>query len=52
MIIHHLVYTTQVLILLYIKVVDVSVSSSFNQFNFESDGYDLDGIEIVEFGPI
>lgn len=38
--------------ILYIKVVDVSVSSSFNQFNFESDGYDLDGIEIVEFGPL
>lgn len=45
-------YNTGLDSILYIKVVDVSVSSSFNQFNFESDGYDLDGIEIVEFGPL
>lgn len=36
----------------YIKVIDISEASSFNKFSFVSDGYDLDGIEIFDNGPL
>lgn len=36
----------------YIKIVDVSDVSSFSNFSFVSDGYDLDGIEIFDNGPL
>lgn len=45
-------YNTGIDSISYIKIVDVSISDSFNSFNFESDGYDLDGIEIFQLGPL
>lgn len=36
----------------YVKIVDVSNIASFSNFSFVSDGYDLDGIEIFNNGPL
>jgi hypothetical protein len=38
--------------LLYVKIVDISDISKFSNFNFISDGYDLDGISIFNLGPL
>jgi len=36
----------------YIKIVDISDISTFSNFTFLCDGYDVDGIEIFENGPL
>jgi len=36
----------------YVKIVDISDPSKFSHFNFVSDGYDLDGIEVFNNGPL
>ena len=36
----------------YVKIVDVSDITSFSSFSFVSDGYDLDGIEVFNNGPL
>ena len=36
----------------YVKIVDVSNITSFSNFSFVSDGYDLDGIEVFNNGPL
>ena len=36
----------------YVKIMDISDSSKFSNFNFVSDGYDLDGIEVFNNGPL
>jgi hypothetical protein len=36
----------------YVKIVDVSNIESFSNFSFVSDGYDLDGIEVFNNGPL
>jgi hypothetical protein len=38
--------------LLYIKVKDISPVNRFQNFNFTSDGYDLDGVKIFDLGPL
>jgi hypothetical protein len=38
--------------ILYVKVVDISDINSFSNYSFICDGYDLDGIEIFENGPL
>jgi hypothetical protein len=36
----------------YIKFIDKSEPNKFNSFNFVSDAYDLDGVEIFSLGPL
>lgn len=38
--------------ILYVKIVDISDISSFSNFPFVCDGYDVDGIEIFDSGPL
>jgi len=38
--------------MMYVKIVDISDVSKFSDFNFISDGYDLDGIVILDIGPL
>lgn len=38
--------------ILYVKIVDISDPVQFSNFNFSSDGYDVDGIEIFNNGPL
>lgn len=37
---------------LYVKISDISEPTRFSNFSFVSDGYDLDGIEFFENGPL
>ena len=46
------VYQTGLDSVLYVKIYDVSDDSEFSRFPFISDGYDLDGIEFFENGPL
>ena len=46
------VYSTGLDTILYVKIVDVSDISTFSNFSFVSDGYDVDGIEIFDSGPL
>jgi hypothetical protein len=46
------VYQTGLDSVLYIKVYDISDVTKFSGFSFISDGYDLDGIEFFENGPL
>jgi len=46
------VYQTGLDSVLYVKVYDISDASEFSRFPFVSDGYDLDGIEFFENGPL
>lgn len=45
-------YQTGIDSVLYVKIVDVSDVTSFSNFSFVCDGYDVDGIEIFETGPL
>ncbi len=38
--------------ILYVKIVDISDISTFSNFSFVCDGYDVDGIEIFDSGPL
>lgn len=46
------VYGTGIDTILYVKIVDVSDISTFTNFSFVSDGYDLDGIEVFNNGSL